>query len=280
MKNLLRALTLCFAIAASAAHAAVSTVPQSSLSPSNYYYTDLIGGGLGPIAVMTGGVHEPGIGSASGRNDDGYSGPIDLNFTLSFFGQTYTQFWANNNGNISFNGGIAAFIPEGPQGATVPVVSAFFGDVDTRGTASGVLHVRTNISDQIIVTWDRVGYFDGHDDKLNSFQLVLRGPNYVIPEGEGAIGFFYKDMQWDSTDTSTAAAVGFGDGDSNGVVLEGSNEPGMADVVGNHHIWFDANLTPIPSVPEPQTYALMAAGAIALAFALRPRRKVEGYARR
>ena len=62
-------------------------------------------------------------------------------------------------------------------------------------------------ANETILTWDRVGYFDSHDDKLNSFQLVIRGPGFNVPTGEGTIGFFYKGMPWEVTDTSQTAAV-------------------------------------------------------------------------
>ena len=112
-------------------------VPQSNLSASNYYYTDLIGGGLGTQAVMTGGGNAANVGGV--RNDDGFMGPIALGFTLDFFGGIYTQYWANNNGNISFTGGIAEYTPSGPVGSTTPVMSPFFADVDTRNLDSGVM---------------------------------------------------------------------------------------------------------------------------------------------
>jgi len=258
-------------LAAPSADATLTVVPQSALIPSTTYYTELIGGGLGPIAVMTGGGSAPNIGGVDGRNDDGFVGPIDLGFTLSFFGADNTQFWANNNGNISFSGGISAFVPTGPQGASVPLISPFFADVDTRNTLSGVMHVRSDIANEIIVTWDAVGRFANRGDLLDSFQLVVRGPGYAIPVGEGAIGFFYKDMQWDVADTSSTAAIGFGDGNSNGVILEGSNEPGMAAVVDNHHIWFDPNLAPVSQVPEPETYVQLLLGLGAVGFAVRRR---------
>jgi len=264
--------------AASSADAAVTVVPQSALTPSTSYYTDSIGGGLGPIAVMTGGDNASNIGALDGRNDDGFMGPIDLGFTLSFFGADYTQFWANNNGSISFTSGISLFLPTGPQGANAPIISPFFADVDTRNLASGVMHVRTDIANEIIVTWDAVGRFASLGDKLDSFQLVVRGPDYAIPVGEGAIGFFYKDMQWDVAVTSQTAAVGFGDGSANGEVIDGSNLPGMAAVLSNHHIWFDPNLAPVqqapvPQVPEPETYAMMLLGLAAVGFAVRRRKQ-------
>lgn len=264
-------------LATGLAQANVITIPQSALVSSNYYYTDLIGGGIGAAAVMTGGGSNANVGGT--RNDDGFSGPIPLGFSLDFYGQTYTSFYANNNGNISFNNGISAYTPSGPQGAAEPIISPFFADVDTRNPASGLMYVRTDIPNEVIVTWDGVGYYDENADKLDSFQLVLRGPGYAIPNGEGSIGFFYKSMQWETGDASggtggfggTPAAVGFGDGQSNGEVLAGSTQNGISRVVNDTHIWFDQNLVPVnpPSVPEPPTLPLFGIAAAALALALR-----------
>lgn len=252
MKMIKTALSAALVLAAGVtgfAHAALVTIPQSALTPITQLYTDGIGGGIGAVAVMTGGGNANGAGVASGRNDDGFMGPVDLGFTLNFFGGTYTQFYANNNGNISFTGGNSSYIPSGPIGAAIPTISAWFGDVDTRSSLSGVMHIRQDITDELIVTWDHVGYFGAHGDLLNTFQMIVRSSDYAIPLGEGAIGFFWLDMPWEVTDTSRTAAVGFGNGAGDAVVLEGTNAAGLNRAVDRRSTWFNQDLTPVCGVP-------------------------------
>jgi hypothetical protein len=263
------AFTTITSLMASQSWGANTIIPESALTPTTSLYTN----DFGSVVVTTGGGNAPNVGGATGRNDDGFSGPINLGYTLTnFFGNNYTQFFVNNNGNITFNSGLATFTPQGPQGATQPVIAPFFADVDTRGLASGVVYLNQNIPNQTIVTWDHVGYFGSHDDKLNTFQLVLRGPNFLIPAGEGQIGFFWNTMQWETGDASggsggfggTPAAVGFGDGQNNGFVLEGSTQNGIAGIVNNEQLWFNLNSsgtpTPTGAVPEPSTWAMMLLG--------------------
>lgn len=273
-----RAATVGVAVAAAFAAvpvAAQTIIPQTALTPSGQYYTAGIGGGIGNVVVMTGGGNAPGIGDPTGRNDDGFSGPINLGFSLNFFGSNYSQFFINNNGNVSFGAGISNFIPTGLTGASSPVISPYFADVDTRNAASGVVHLRTDIANEVIVTWDNVGRFDAHGDLLDSFQLVVRGSNFAVPNGEGTIGFFYRDMPWIATDTSTTAAVGFGNGAGGFEALQGSNTSTINTAVANHFVWFDQNLAVVPvnPVPEPETYALMMLGLAGLGAYTRRRKQ-------
>src|SRR5579875_1464011 len=236
--------------------AAETTIPNSALIPSTTLYTS----NLGSIVVTTGGGNAANVGDPSGRNDDGYSGPINLGFTLNFFGSSYTQFWINNNGNISFGNGIAAYTPNGPTGATQPIISPFFADVDTRGSGSGVVYLSQLPNEDIITQ--------------NGF--VYTTMQWEVGDPSGGVGGFCPSGTAGSS--CFPAAVGFGDGQGNGEVLAGSLQPGISGIVNDEHIWFDVTssgvpVTPGSSVPEPSTYGLLATGILGVFGLIRRRQK-------
>jgi len=97
----------------------------------------------------------------------------------------------NNNGDITFNRSLTSFTPEQfpLQSFNVPIVAPYWADVDTRGTGTvwyrvttdpqTVLSVRNGIAvafpqlstsfiaqEVVVATWDQVGYFDSHIDKV------------------------------------------------------------------------------------------------------------------
>jgi hypothetical protein len=275
--TLLTALSVASLLEATTGFATETVIPDSALIASPGYYTNNLGSNI----VTTGGGATANVGLASGRNDDGYMA-LSLPFSVDFFGNSYNSLFINNNGNVSFGAGISAYVPTGPTGASQPVISPYFGDVDTTNAASGVVYWQTSTPNQLVVTWDQVGYYDSHADLLNSFQLVLRSSAYAIPLGEGAIGFFFGTMGWEVTDTSTVSAVGFGDGAGNGEVLQSSLQPGLNNILQNHHIWFDANLAPVSEVgetPLPGALPLFATGLGALGLlGWRKKRKAKAKA--
>lgn len=283
VSNLLKCSAAMAVLLAASAHAALVTLPQSVLrsspgvyTPGGYYTT-----ALGLNIVTTGGGNAANIGSPTGRNDDGFMS-LGLGFDFTLYGTTYNSLFINNNGNVSFGSGISSFVPTGPTGANAPLISVFFSDVDTRATSSGVVHYNLS-ADNLVVTWDNVGRYNARSvPPSNSFQLVLRSDDFVIPNGEGQIGFFYEEMDWEVTDTSTTGAVGFGDGMGNATVIDGSNAAGMNNVLEDRYLWFNANLTPTcgtagaqpcpTRVPEPGSLAVVSLTGAALLLLRRRKR--------
>ena len=74
------------------------------------------------------------------RNDDGSVGPLDLPFGINFYGNNYSQFYLNNNGNITFNSALSAFTPNAFPGSSQPIIAPWWADVDTRNFDSGVVY--------------------------------------------------------------------------------------------------------------------------------------------
>ena len=71
---------------------------------------------------------------------------------------------------MTFGAPLSAFTPFGLVGTQQAIIAPFFADVDTRGAGSGVVRFGTPAGrpDLFVVDWVSVGYFNQHDDKLNS----------------------------------------------------------------------------------------------------------------
>jgi Nidogen-like len=193
------------------------------------------------------------------RNDDGSTGLIDVSSVfpsgLNFFGHTYTGFFINNNGGITFNAPRGAFTPNAITAATGnPEITPFFADVDTRGGPAsptpGGTSEGTNLvylaldpaGHEAVITWDDVGYFSSHTDKLNAFQLVLQDTSASGSPGDFDISFRYEDINWTTGDASggrnglggTVARAGFSAGTGNPSdffeLPQSGNQQGMLDL--------------------------------------------------
>lgn len=142
------------------------------------------------------------------RNDDGSSNSIPLGFNFCFYGTTYTSCFINNNGNISFGSAYSTFSSNSFPDPSFVMIAPFWGDVDTRGTASGLVYFKKTAT-SMIVKWSNVGYFDSYTDKLNDFQLIITdGSDPILPNGNN-VAFCYGDMQWTTGDASNGNG-GFG----------------------------------------------------------------------
>ena len=137
-------------------------------------------------------------------NDDGSSSALDLTGAFSgglrFFGGPYTEFWVNNNGNISFNDDVFAYTPDPFPVADQPMIAPYWGDVDTRN--------RTDVSaptenlvywhlepGRLVVTWYNVGYYNQGNDKRMSFQLILTNA-LDCGSGDFDVEFRYERCEW------------------------------------------------------------------------------------
>ena len=255
-------------------------------------------------AVRRGGETAGFTANSLARNDDGSTGLVNIGFGINFFGTSASQLFVNNNGNVTLNAALGTFTPFNLTGATgVPIIAAFFADVDTRGAASALTQYGTGTVGgraAFGVNWDGVGYFSGNTDKLNVFQLIL-----VNREDTGAgnfdIEFNYDRILWETGDVSggsgglggTSAAVGYSGGTGEAgtfAQLTGSLVPGSfidggpqalvsnsrnSTVAGRYlfEVRGGTVVPPITTVPEPSSVALVATGVVGLFVGLRRRRR-------
>jgi hypothetical protein len=206
------------------------------------------------------------------RNDDGSSARLDITAAfpggLRFFTGTYTSFFVNTNGNITFNAALPTYTASPFPIASQPMIAPFWADVDIRRPGSGPFsscrdgpagggdgtrgcsgmdesenmvwwHIQPG---RIVITWDRVGYFACHTDRRNSFQLILE-QNDGMCGGSGVGGgnfdveFRYNRCEWETGDASggsggfggTQAQAGFDAGNRmDFVMIPGSRMAGIA----------------------------------------------------
>ena len=142
------------------------------------------------------------------RNDDLSSPAITLPFSFCLYGTTYDSVYINNNGNISFAFPYFTFTSDSFPSASYIMVAPFWGDVDTRDSASGLVYYKITPT-SLIVRWHNVGYFPMASDKINDFQLIITdGNDPILPPGTN-VGYCYNDMQW-TTGSASGGVNGFG----------------------------------------------------------------------
>ena len=142
------------------------------------------------------------------RNDDGSSSLIPLGFSFCFYGTTYNSVFINNNGNVSFGTTYSTFSSNSFPDPSFVMIAPFWGDVDTRNAASGLVYFKKTPT-SLIVKWDSVGYYNSMSDKLNDFQLIITdGTDSIVPGGNN-VSFCYGDMQW-TTGSASQGVGGFG----------------------------------------------------------------------
>jgi len=168
-------------------------------------------------------------------NDDDSFGPFTLPFTFCFYGDDYTSFYINNNGNVSFTTPYSEYSPTGFPSTDYIMLAPFWGDVDTRGGLGGVFYKIE--SNRVIVIWNEVGYFYFNGDKRNTFELIFTDGEDPLIGIDNNVAFSYTTMQWTTGDASGPgggfggypATVGVNKGDGVKYTLVGLfDQPGTA----------------------------------------------------
>jgi hypothetical protein len=137
-------------------------------------------------------------------NDDGSSASLALPFEIDYFGQRFSQFFVNNNGNITFNSPLSGYTPSPFPVTNQPMIAPWWADVDTFGVGDGIANrvwVNSPNASTVVVTWDQVGYFSARTDKSNSFQLVLLSRSDT-GAGNFDAQFRYQQLEWTTGNAS------------------------------------------------------------------------------
>jgi autotransporter-associated beta strand protein len=241
--------------------------PQPTQPADSGYYTQLFsyGAAVGDVALP--------------RNDDGFAytsligkGVAGSSLVLPFYGESYSGLYVNNNGAISFNSGVSTYTGQSfPAAGLPPMIAPFWADVDTRPANGGSVWYRTAtdeatltaVGDRIhnsflgsslfnptfvqVVTWDKVGYYDQHTDRVNTFQAV------IASDGIYTYTMFlypYQSIWWATGDFSggTYPQVGFQSGTGQSYNAMGTLTNSVYD------LWFLTNTQ--PAHPGTQIYRI------------------------
>jgi Nidogen-like len=187
----------------------------------------------------------------TGDLDDGYSGAVDLGFTVHFFGsqgssgqQSYSQLYVNINGNVTLDEPSTKYEAEIASAHRV-IIAPFFSDVDlsgpegTGGDAGSITYGQDVVDGHKAfgVNWLGVGRYNGRNDLLNTFQVVIIDRSDV-QTGAFDVEFNYDSIAWDISDgvntpESPPARVGFSNGSDQ--TFELIDDPAAGT-------WVDSNL--------------------------------------
>lgn len=194
----------------------------------------LVAGAAGPASAIA--LREGFNESTLAANDDGSTGLVDIGFNVNFYGTTYSQLFVNNNGNVTFNAPLPTFTPFAlTSPGNPPIIAAFFADVDTRGEGGALTAYGVGVVDgraAFGVTWNGVGYYSNHTDKLNQFQLVLVDRSDT-GTGNFDIEFRYAQIQWETGDASSGSG-GLGGSSARVGYTAGTAAPGtFAELTGS-----------------------------------------------
>lgn len=126
---------------------------------------------------------------------------ISLPFNFCFYGNSYSSCKISTNGNIQFASNYNGFSSSSFPSGTLDMIAPFWADLDINPANGSRLSYKIT-STALIVKWDSCGYYNGHVDKRNTFQVIITdGTDPLLPPGKN-VSFCYGDMQWTTGDAS------------------------------------------------------------------------------
>ena len=151
------------------------------------------------------------------RGDDTAQPVVNLPFSMTWNGSTYTTIYLNMNGNATFGGQNLAFQTAPLATSGYDMMAPFWADVDTRNITTTQLTYSNTITTPtfngrpcFIVSWDGVAAYNSKATPLDRFQLVIVNRSDT---GAGNFDFIYNydTLTWDMGDSpdSTHARVGW-----------------------------------------------------------------------
>lgn len=137
----------------------------------------------------------------AGVDVDYSHGPLSLPFTFNLFGQQYNEFYINSKGLISFTEPVIDWTPEELPESNYNIISGYWGDADYR--LSGDIYYRIT-PEAVYVNWVDVGYYNNHDDRTVSYQIVFSADGSIAIGGGNNVQMCYQNMEWAHGDVGGA----------------------------------------------------------------------------
>ena len=166
----------------------------------------------------------------SSANDDLSTGPVDIGFPINFFGINQSVIYINNNGNITFTGPQAAYVPAGLSGGNYKIIAPYWGDVDTSAGGALVTYGSGTVNGRPAygVNWVGVRKYPGSSNSTISCQLV------IIERGDTGVDNFDFELNYDSMNWGNGG-VGWSNGNygGNNVYYENSSSYGQLASLSN-----------------------------------------------